>query len=210
MKHLEEDGFYAADPRNSMPYLWGDEGEPDTHTMICYKWMAAQLARKTSRPDGVSLPIWAWKRYDKDHDKPDMRTWTTEAPEKVVRLTLDVPDDEVLVSDFDLWHMPLNRGFCSYSEKEGGAFDAWCESVGIDRFHNDIWDFSKQAPELRLARRKVFDSWKRIIDPDPSLFDENWVGKLSESPLQAVFWMIRSEYVKKVEHFTTRQAGKIR
>lgn len=209
MDDLESKGVYAVDPVNTMPYMWGDEDEPNFHEMICYRWMAHQLALKSPRPDGVKFPIWAWKRYDKDHDKPDMRSWTTDEPEKVVRLTLDVPDDDIIVSDFELWHMPLNCGFCSYSREEDEQFDAWCESVGIDRFQRDIWDFSKHSHDLHEARRRVFRSWERIIDPDPDLFDEDWAGKVSENSLQAVFWVIKSEYVKKVEHFTTRRAARM-
>lgn len=77
-----------------------------------YRWMADQMkVRVGNPPNDVTLPVWAWYQWEGKRKRPDMRVHGHAWGEKgtpIVLLTLDVPDDEVLLSDFDYWHFVLN------------------------------------------------------------------------------------------------------
>lgn len=76
-----------------------------------YEWMAEQMKKRIgSPPEGVHLPIWAWYQWEGKRKRLDMRThgcWSDKGV-PIVLLTLDVPDECVLLSDFDYWHVVLN------------------------------------------------------------------------------------------------------
>lgn len=77
-----------------------------------YAWMANQMKKRVGTPpDGVSVPVWAWYQWEGKRKRPDMRVHGRGQGYKgtpIVLLTLDVPDDKVLLSDFDYWHYVLN------------------------------------------------------------------------------------------------------
>lgn len=78
-----------------------------------YEWMAEQMKKRVGAPpDGVELPVWAWYQWEGMRKRTDMRHHGRAGDKRVpiVLLTIDVPDDQVLLSDFDYWHVVLNDG----------------------------------------------------------------------------------------------------
>lgn len=78
-----------------------------------YRWMAEQMKKRIGDPpEDVEFPVWAWYRWEGKRKRPDMRTHgcCSEKGLPIVLLTLDVPDEKVLLSDFDYWHAVLNDG----------------------------------------------------------------------------------------------------
>ncbi|RCW40535.1 DUF3841 domain-containing protein [Paenibacillus prosopidis] len=66
-----------------------------------YTWMMKQMNKRLTNYKG-EYPIWLWIK------KPDMRsTCHFSSYTQCVRLRLDLNDRDVLVSDFDDWHMVL-------------------------------------------------------------------------------------------------------
>ena len=78
-----------------------------------YEWMAVQMAKRIGEaPSGVKFPVWAWYQWEGKRKRPDMRMtgrWSVKGT-PIVLLTIDVPDECVLLSDFEDWHMVLNDG----------------------------------------------------------------------------------------------------
>lgn len=68
--------------------------------------------RISSPPFGVNYPIWAWHLWEGSSNRPDMRK-SSYAPRgtPIVRIKLDIPENEILLSDFDLWHYVLNHWY---------------------------------------------------------------------------------------------------
>lgn len=67
-------------------------------------------ARVGATPEGVEFPVWAWYQWEGKRKRPDMRCHgrCSEKGIPIVLLTVDVPTEKVLLSDFDYWHMVLN------------------------------------------------------------------------------------------------------
>ena len=199
-KQLEETGVYTTStecigfPEN--------EGDATCHCNYAYRWLASQMAKRIGPPpEGVENPIWAWyKQHGRADGKPDMRSEYREKGKMYVRMKLDVPDWEVLVTDFDSWHYPLNYWYLSTTEQDSILFDSWCESLGVE--HQDIANWDLTSPELELVRARVEQSWERMIGIHPE--DEDWRFPWKLRSFQATFWVLRREYVLGVEAFGAR------
>lgn len=133
----EEHAFFDADEREHMAWPYG--------------WMRRQMATRLPAYSG-DWPVWAYTRrpsWRKFH-----RSWSPESRRDLVRITALVPRDRVLLSDLDLWHLPLNHGYLSLTEAEDNAIS-----------------------QANLSREQIEESWQRIFDLDrPAIADEiQWI-----------------------------------
>lgn len=149
------------------------EGSSD-HAMFPeqYLWMIEQMKKRLPNYEG-EYPVWLWL------EKPDMRS-TSHFPggTHCVRLTIELDEADVLVSDMHRWHLVLSNTFCSDSEKED------------DDFNNGLIDITKE------------ESWERIFDFSRDV-DAEWTGDGEWK--QGTTGRIYLEKVKKVEHFVARK-----
>lgn len=86
-----------------------------------YRWLSEQMKQRIGNPpDSVQYPVWAWYQWEGVHKRLDMRShrkWT-EKGTPIVLLTIDVPDNLVLLSDFDMWHCVLNQSYLPLTEED--------------------------------------------------------------------------------------------
>jgi hypothetical protein len=153
--------------------LYGDWRRVDDRLFKpAYRWLCWQMELR-----GISLkkrcPMWAWTH------KPDMRREAHNYRGKhgVVRLELEVPDDLVLLSNFDAWHFVLNDCFCILTDEE----------------------FEKCYSDPGYSREEVTESWERIFDLklcESRRYFDDWT--------QATFPTIELDYVKKACEFAPR------
>lgn len=175
-KTVERDGVFHCDSTLSID---GNDW-PDS-----YDWLARQMRRRIGPPKGVRWPIWAWEK------KPDLRTWIgRNRREPFVRLTLEIPDIDVLLFDYDDWHVVLWHACLSRTEAECREFERREKELGEEGVR---------------AEREA--SWERIFDLD-SVRDA-WQGGGGRDTLrvQATFWELRREQVRRVERFAGQRAS---
>ncbi len=132
-----------------------------------YLWMADQMKKRIGpAPDGVVFPVWAWYRWEGKRKRLDMRTHGRRWEEKgtpFVLLTIDVPDECVLLSDFDYWHCVLNDTeiMCPFDEtavySEEEKRKSWENIFDIECTFDDELrqDFSTQATMWEVKREWV-------------------------------------------------------
>ena len=108
------------------------------YLLSAYDWMSQQMRERISEPPhGVEYPVWLWHTWEDRRKRPDMRGSGYAAPgTPIVLLTVDVPDEMVLLSDFDRWHAVLNRDYLATDES----------------------DDYPHSPE------EMYESWNRIFD----------------------------------------------
>jgi len=79
---------------------------------FAYGWLVEAMQKTIPKPEHVTIPAWAWHTHNGVNTKPDRRTYMFRrsyyADDEVI-LELEVPDSEVLLTDFDLWHSVLNN-----------------------------------------------------------------------------------------------------
>jgi hypothetical protein len=187
-KILQKRGCYTA----TKPEMLGD-----CYFEKHYRWMAKQLSRRVGpSPTQCLWPIWAWRQWSNwQKAKPDLRFGGhAEKGERCVRMQIEIDDQQVLLSDFTLWHHALNYWYLPESEKDGDGFERELEKSGLS--------FYKTKPLPQPYHGKITRSWQRI-------FDLNWVAEGISSPrqdksIQAVFWELKLQQVQKVDFFTAR------
>lgn len=76
-----------------------------------------------------------------------------------MRLEIEIPQEQILLSDFDLWHYPLNYWYFPDSEEDDQRFEQRCAAKAIDFYQ------MKPLPDQALHEQLVA-SWEKIFDLD--------------------------------------------
>jgi hypothetical protein len=162
-----------------------------------YQWLIGEMnLRIGSIPNKNSYPIWAWNQYHNSKQKrPDLRS-TGFLPKgaKGVRIELEKPAKEVLLSDFNLWMHVLNYWHIADNEEEENGFDKLLELRGIK-----FVDKEKYTPDIRKI---VEISWNKIFDMNYS--PEYAAETFEKKHIQATFWSLSVNEIKKVDYFIAR------
>ena len=80
----------------------------NAHFATPYHWLSKQMRKRIGPPTRrvIATPVWAWM------EKPDIRRERHQCrPVTQVRIEFEMPRDQILISDFDKWHMPLNTSY---------------------------------------------------------------------------------------------------
>lgn len=143
-----------------------------------YRWMVAQMAAR-GLDTGGNPPFWAWHSYGRWGKRVDLRTFYQIKP--VLRLTLEVPDQLVLLNDYEFWHDVLGNSHISTSEAEYDRLEVLEDSGKLDQT-------VKEA------------TWQRIFDLT-QWGDPNWIGNKDEPYIQACMPWFEHAWIRKVERF---------
>ena len=83
----------------------------DQDFLGAYKWLSHKMdERVNGRIPSCSWPIWGWYQYSNSKEKmPDLRrSWHLPTGTHGIRLCLELPFENLLLSDFNHWHEVLN------------------------------------------------------------------------------------------------------
>lgn len=139
-----------------------------------YEWMASQMKKRIGNPpEGVELPVWAWYQWAGQRKRPDMRHHgrSSDKGVPIVLLTIDVPDEHVLLSDFDYWHVVLNDGEL-------------------------IFPYDENAVYSKEERQK---SWEKIFDYECTFeADERRIELFTQATLWEIRaeWVLKAEHFR--------------
>ena len=151
-----------------------------------YDWLAGQMRKQVGAPPAdVRYPVWAWHTWQKGRKKPDLRNerWGNGwKGERFVRMEIEVPDSEVLLSDFDDWSIILLDGFLSDTEEEGNQLEQYYESLPADR----QWEMKSE-------------NWERVFNLEP--INNGWV--IRGESIQATFWELKKEQIREATPFVS-------
>lgn len=175
---IQQKGIYRCDLTKS-----GMEDYADPQ----YNWLVAQMKKRIGPPpEGVSYPVWAYYRWQSTKRKPDLRAirwYWGRKNNKFVRLEVEIPDDEVLLSDFDGWAgIILNNGLLSDTEEEDKE---------LSRIYASLLE--NEQKEFRAK------NWERVFDI--SHFVNDWTRR--GETIQATFWELKKEQVRSCTPFIT-------
>ena len=165
----------------------------DADYAAAYRWMVAQM-RQRLPGRGRRWPWWGWYWYrGKKGQRPDLRcAGHLPRGRKGVRIELDIPDEQVLLSGFDAWHAALNDWYLSLTEADDEQFQHELNGACHDA----------RCPYPEPFRSRVTDSWQRMFDLGTG--DPDWRGEPDERSIQATFWTLRLDDVQAVTHFAAR------
>ena len=172
-QEIQDTGVYRCDIEQS-----------SKNWMMQYDWLVSEMKKRIGLPpSGVEYPVWAWKSWQKGRIMPDLRAerWYYGRKNHVFfRLEIEIPDEKVLLSDFDAWGIILNEDWLSDTEEE---------DRGIEKIYKSLSP-AKQKEMLN-------ENWQRVFDITP--FENGWIER--GYSVQATFWELKKEQIRKVKKF---------
>ena len=163
-----------------------------------YKWMRKQLkCRIKHQPQENHEPIWAWYQYESSFKKkPDLRR-SSHLPRgsEGIRLEFVKESNQVLMSDFELWHAPLNSSYLGQDEFEQELFESRMEEYNLQNH------LISELPEKYQV--EIEKSWHRVFDLNHT--NSYWgTSNKHERSIQACLWEINANEIIKIDHFIAR------
>ena len=182
LEEINRLGYYICNPKKAM-YI----SDKEVNFKSSYDWLIIEMEKRIGkRPNGVSYPVWAWHTRDWQYKKPDLRQAGYDTPgTKCVCIELEVPDNEVVLSDYDVWHFILNDWYFDNSMNE----EEW------DSKHKY---YDRLSPEKKLEKK--LKSWQGVFNITP--YESDWFCR--GRYIQATFWVLKSSYIKKVQYFIAK------
>ena len=175
-QQLVKNGCFYCNPNKSANWK-------DTDFRLAYQWMIKQLKAKVDLPyKQITTPLWAWYRSSNyHHQRPDFR-WTRDYADEVC-IEFEIPEKEVLLSDFEAWHFVLNNWYYSSatSEKEWEQDEKWFDNLS-----------------KREQQRIKEESWQRIFNITPQHGEWTRNGEI----VQGCFWPLQLNQVRRVWRLT--------
>lgn len=179
---IMKDGYYHFDEKKDINHDACKYEYPEA-----YDWLAAEMIKRVGEPHvGVKYPVWAWYIHDSKRKKPDLRKAEYgKKGQKMVCLEIDIPDNEVVLSDEEDWIFVMSNWYLSdtYCEEDLNKDNSWFESLPEDKKH-----------------KAMVDSWQNIFEITP--FENEFTAK--GRFVQATFWELKAEQIRKVQFFTAR------
>jgi hypothetical protein len=182
----------------SKKVIYGDARFMEREFVSAYDWLVTQIEKRIGPgPFPGCYPIWAWYQWEgQKRRKPDLR-FSSHLPKgtKGVRIQIEKDENEVLLSDFDLWHYPLSSlGYLGTSELDSQTFD---EKLKEQNLYDARFD---ALPEI--FQQKIEKSWELIFDME---FDDPYFTyKKEEKSIQATFWSLSVTEIVRAEKFIAR------
>lgn len=165
-----------------------------------YDWMAEQMRKRIGEPPlpNIQYPVWVWLQYNSRKDpKPRMSPKEIgKGQNEAVMLELDVPDNEVLLSDLDLWLLPLNHWAICNKHDDNLLYKELDE---YEKTHGKCYRMH-EYPEC--IRSKILSTWEHVFDLD--IRDRYIVRyRRQNRSIQGTIWLLRKEWLK-VAHIFNR------
>ena len=158
-----------------------------------YHWMANQMRKRIGEPpiQNIEYPLWAWYQYNSAKSNKPPKS-VNDVPEGVsAYMEIEIPDKDVLLSEFSNWHAVLNECPLSNWKKIDKKTDKLDKEAGRRlTFH-----------EYPIAiQKEIEDSWEAIFDLERRDKDVGRKHKSNRS-IQATFWALKPENIVSVEFF---------
>lgn len=157
-----------------------------------YDFISHHLNDISLKPDGITYPVWSWySTYECDAEDviSEFQEGYKDNKESVVLIELEVPDNEVLLSNFANFHDVLN----DHTSENNAYFLQVCNKHNCDEYEDEygqLWCEThwKEAFALmdNATEEEKRSSWDKYVIKDID-YDVDFI--------QACFWKISPEYV---------------
>lgn len=181
---IEQKGFAHCNQKSSFCTLFPH----------AYNWLAEEMRKQVGLPpfEEIEYPLWAWYQYTsyKKPKPPKSPRLLDSDQQEGVFLEIDIPDKDVLLSDFDLWHWVLNG--CSMVRNK--QLDRMIEQYVRDT--NGQYDFNTYPEEIK---KEIISTWCRVFDF--STRDKHFMAFHKHNRcIQATFWVLKEENIIDISY----------
>lgn len=160
-------------------YVRAKNAEISDYYIGLYRWLTEMCRGKVAMPANAQFPIWL--ALTEEQRLPG-------AP-NTISLTLDIPDESMLLVDYDKWGYRVNLWYVPYDTADEARHNEELARYGIG--NEALLVSSELGNHYPILKRKIESSWQRVLEgPNPRL-DLN-VG---------VVWELLPEWVQEVEFY---------
>ena len=196
---LQSGHDYICNPQLSE--LLYDKENPDYSEMFIrgYDFISHHLNNISLKPDGIIYPVWSWYSTHEctaEHVINELQEGDKDNNEDIVLIELEVPDNEVLLSNFADFHDVLNN----HTSENNAYFLQVCNKHNCDKYEEDdgqLWCESHWEEVFSLmdnaTEEEKRSSWDKYVIEDIDY---------SVDFIQACFWKISPEYVVGYHNIT--------
>ena len=180
--------------------------ENDIDLQFAYEWLKKQY--KVS-----SEYKWPWHLYymiEGSTDPLNNKLFGIHSPGEYKIIIFDIPADQVLLYDDDLFIVCLNRSYLSLSEQEDKEFDQYCRSfpkLGINLYK--VFDENyvnklniHQQNLVKSYLQLVYQSWKRIFNIH--LPANEWIG-CADKTIFGITWELTTINIINIINFSVSE-----
>lgn len=156
-----------------------------------YHWMAEQMKMRIGEPSikGIEYPMWAWYQYNSAKDNKPPRSPKDMIEGLNVYMEIEIPNNEVLLSDLGSWHCPLN----------GCPLDNWKEiekeTAKLNKEAGHALTFDDYPLHIQ---KEIEKSWEAVFDINRRDKTVGCTHRRNRS-IQATFWALKPEHIISVE-----------
>lgn len=141
----------------------------------------------------TNYPIWAWCKFEGKIGPMDMRcSGYAKRGTDLVQIELNVNENDVLLSDFELFHYVLNYWYLPDNEEDDDKFIDKYESNGFTI--HDIQNLGIETEFLNLIRKEIEESWDKVLD----------INKNSSTSVQACVKELSISQVSSITRFRAK------
>ena len=97
--------------RDGVAYCTKPAWSEEEQFMKAYRWMADEMRQRIGGAPikDIKYPMWAWYQYNSAKSRKPLRSWLDIQEGVSAYMEIEIPDNEVLLSDFCNWHNVLNQ-----------------------------------------------------------------------------------------------------
>ena len=183
--------IYEQLQRDRVAYCTKPAWSDDEKFMKAYLWMADEMRQRIGEPPikEIKYPMWAWYQHISAKSKKPPRSYLDIQEGVSAYMEIEIPDNEVLLSDFCNWHNVLNQYPLTNWKRIDKKTDLLEKEAGKSH------DFDDYPLEIQ---KEIEKSWEAIFDLDRRDKEVGRTHKRNRS-IQATFWMLKPENVISVE-----------
>lgn len=134
-----------------------------------YKWLICQMNEKLNT-DYTNYPIWMWHTFEGERQEPNLdNAGFVKVDGKRILYNLDVPEDNLVLSDFEKWQFVLENTF---------VLDETISEEKLLEIENNI----DTLPKLEL-QEKIEETWINVFNVKNSKY------------IQATMFNLKKEFV---------------
>lgn len=156
-----------------------------------YQWMAMQMRERIGEPPVkvIEYPMWAWFQYNSAKDKKPPRNPANIREGLSAYMEIELPQTDILLSDFQCWHHVLNGWYITQNKKLGKKIDS------LDKQAGKLLGFEDYPIDIQ---KEIESEWPLVFDIDKQ---NRWFApqRKRNKSIQATFWMLKKENVISTE-----------
>ena len=138
-----------------------------------YTWLVEKMNKKIENKNNIQFPIWAWYKRNGTNDYPNLNELADKDNLQYL-IKLDVPEKNVVLTDFSIWHAVLNNF-------------PWIDADTDEEFDKKEKEFNLlHGEEYKKAKEKTWETM--FVDP---INDNKYV--------QATFWEMTKDMILDIQ-----------